>query len=152
MKTPILIAGLVCLFATGLRADQTVEEYKAQLLAADNAFCATSVKDGAYKAFLSVVTPDTKVLSQKTGKGPAAVTAEFMGTPPTALLTWAPTEADAAASGDLGYTWGRWEYRDKTHDGKPVDIKGTYVTIWKRQADGTWKVVLDGGNPDPPSQ
>ena len=151
MKLPILIAALMGLSTAGLRAEPTLADYKAQLLAADNAFCALSVKEGAYKAFLSVVTPDSKVLSQKTGKGPDAVTAEFKGTPPTALLTWTPSEADASASGDLGYTWGRWEYKDKTPDGKPVDVKGTYVTIWKRQADGAWKVVLDGGNPDRPS-
>jgi ketosteroid isomerase-like protein len=150
MKSSLFLAALMGLLASGLRADPTVADYKAQLLSADNAFCALSIKDGAYKAFLAVATPDMKVLSQRTGKGPAAIAAEFKGTPATALLTWTPTEADAAASGELGYTWGRWEYRDKTQDGKPVDIKGTYVTIWKRQADGTWKVVLDGGNPDQP--
>jgi ketosteroid isomerase-like protein len=152
MKPPLFVAALGFLLAVGVRADPSVADFKAQLLAADNAFCAMSVKDGAYKAFLGVVTPDAKVLSQRTGKGPAAVAAEFKDTPPTALLTWTPTEADASASGDLGYTWGRWEYKDKTPDGRPVDVKGTYVTIWKRQADGSWKVVLDGGNPDPPSQ
>lgn len=152
MRFPLIVAALMGLLAAGVRADPTVADYKAQLLAADNAFCARSVEDGAYKAFLSVATTDTKVLSQRTGKGPAAIAAEFKDTPPTASLTWTPKEADASASGDLGYTWGRWEYRDRTHDGKPVDVKGTYVTIWKRQADGTWKVVLDGGNPDPPSQ
>jgi ketosteroid isomerase-like protein len=64
-------------------------------------------------------------------------------------LTWSPVHADAGASGDLGYTWGRYHYEQVTKDGKTVTEDGTYVTIWKRQKDNSWKVVLDGGDPDP---
>src|SRR5271165_6788691 len=64
-------------------------------------------------------------------------------------LTWAPVGADISASGDLGYTYGTYEFRSKDKDGKPVVDHGKYTSIWKKQKDGSWKVVLDMGNSSP---
>jgi ketosteroid isomerase-like protein len=61
-------------------------------------------------------------------------------------LTWTPVGADISASGDLGYTYGTFEYRSVGKDGKPVVDHGKYTSIWKKQKDGSWKVVLDMGN------
>lgn len=61
-------------------------------------------------------------------------------------LTWAPVGADISASGDLGYTYGTYEFRAVGKDGKPVVDHGKYTSIWKKQKDGSWKVVLDMGN------
>ena len=70
--------------------------------------------------------------------------------PPTATLTWEPAFVDVSASGNLGYTWGRYELNlsPPRVGAAPLITRGTYVTIWKRQPGGAWKVVLDGGNPD----
>ena len=64
-------------------------------------------------------------------------------------LTWAPVHADLAASGDLGYTYGTYEFRSKDKDGKPAVSYGKYASIWKKQKDGNWKVVMDMGNSSP---
>jgi ketosteroid isomerase-like protein len=64
-------------------------------------------------------------------------------------LTWAPVGADISASGDLGYTYGTFEFRSKDKDGKTVVDHGKYTSIWKKQKDGSWKVVLDMGNASP---
>jgi len=61
-------------------------------------------------------------------------------------LTWTPVGAEVSASGDLGYTWGTYEFRSKGKDGKPVVDRGKYTSVWKKQKDGSWKVVLDMGN------
>lgn len=61
-------------------------------------------------------------------------------------LTWMPVGADISASGDLGYTYGTFEYRSKDKEGKPTIDHGKYTSIWKKQNDGSWKVVLDMGN------
>ena len=66
-------------------------------------------------------------------------------------LTWEPLDARIASSGDLGYTRGRWESRSLTPDGSEVTGSGTYVTIWQLDSEGTWRVVLDIGAPDEPS-
>jgi ketosteroid isomerase-like protein len=64
-------------------------------------------------------------------------------------LTWTPVGADISASADLGYTYGTFEFRSKDKDGKPVIDHGKYTSIWKKQQDGSWKVVLDMGNASP---
>lgn len=61
-------------------------------------------------------------------------------------LQWYPVKAEVAESGHTGYTTGNWKIT--TPDST---VHGCYVSIWKRQKDGTWKYVLDGGSacPDP---
>lgn len=65
-------------------------------------------------------------------------------------LTWKPLGAELAASGDLGYTYGTWLFTGTGKDGKPTTTTGKYLTTWKRQVDGSWKVLADIGAPDPP--
>jgi ketosteroid isomerase-like protein len=65
---------------------------------------------------------------------------------PAWSITWAPLYAEAAQSSDLGYTTGSFEIRDRSADGTPVVRKGSYVTIWRKQRDGGWKVALDIGS------
>jgi len=65
-------------------------------------------------------------------------------------LTWTPTDAMMGPSGDMGYTWGHYEGHSKDASGQPIVVKGRYITVWKRQADGQWKVVLDAGANEPP--
>jgi ketosteroid isomerase-like protein len=64
-------------------------------------------------------------------------------------LTWTPVGADISRSGDLGYTYGTYQFLSKEKDGKPVVDHGKYTSIWKKQVDGSWKVVLDMGNVNP---
>jgi ketosteroid isomerase-like protein len=65
-------------------------------------------------------------------------------------LTWSPQFSDV--SGDLAYTYGTWTFtsKDKDKDGNPIKQTGKYTTIWKKQSDGSWKVVLDMGNTSKP--
>jgi ketosteroid isomerase-like protein len=60
-------------------------------------------------------------------------------------LSWEPLRAEIAASQDLGYTFGRYTLRD----GDAIKAYGVYVSIWKKQQDGSWKFVLDGGGTTP---
>ena len=69
---------------------------------------------------------------------------------PKNTLRWQPDFADAAASGDLGYTSGRSQRHLVAEDGTLTERDGRYITIWRKQKDGTWKVVADIGNSGPP--
>jgi ketosteroid isomerase-like protein len=64
-------------------------------------------------------------------------------------LRWKPAGAEIASSGDLGYTYGTYTSTSPSDDGKPVVRHGKYITIWKKQADGSWKAVMDAGNASP---
>jgi ketosteroid isomerase-like protein len=68
---------------------------------------------------------------------------------PSNRLLWTPVGGDISASGDLGYTYGNFEFHSKDKDGKPSVQYGKYTSIWKLQKDGTWKVELDMGNGSP---
>jgi ketosteroid isomerase-like protein len=61
------------------------------------------------------------------------------------ILTWVPSFSRQSSSADLGYTYGTYLVRDKNSGDSTAT--GTYCTIWVKQADGTWKAVLDTGNP-----
>ncbi len=65
-------------------------------------------------------------------------------------LSWQPVTAEVAKSGELGFTWGFYEVRVREADGTSRLGHGKYTTIWEKQSDGRWKVILDTGNPGPP--
>jgi ketosteroid isomerase-like protein len=65
-------------------------------------------------------------------------------------LTWTPTDAVMGPSGDMGYTWSHYEGRSKDANGNPVITSGRFITIWRKEPDGSWKVVLDAGANEPP--
>src|SRR5215203_1109459 len=60
------------------------------------------------------------------------------------LLAWQPSYAGIAASGDLGFTTGPWEAKSDIKDEKPAGY-GHFMTVWKKQPDGSWKFVVDLG-------
>jgi ketosteroid isomerase-like protein len=63
-------------------------------------------------------------------------------------LIWEPEFAEVAASGDLGYTTGPWEYRPAPERNQPTSY-GHFNSIWKREASGGWRVVVDIGGEHP---
>jgi ketosteroid isomerase-like protein len=66
------------------------------------------------------------------------------------LLSWYPSVADVSLAGDMGYSTGPWEFKSDNHDAESV-AWGTFLTIWKKQADGSWRFAIDLGisNPKP---
>ena len=66
------------------------------------------------------------------------------------LLAWQPSFAGMSASGDMGWTTGPWEFKGDIKDEKPSGY-GHFVTVWKKQPDGSWKFVVDLGISHPES-
>ena len=65
-------------------------------------------------------------------------------------ITWEATWVEVSAAGDLAYSMGTYEYSLKDAEGNPVSDKGKSVDIWKKQADGSWKVAVVIWNSDGP--
>jgi len=122
-----------------------------RLLRADKAFCALAQKRGAAEAFRTFAAEDAVCfpIGEAPVRGRAAIL-EWMSSGPKGEMKWTPMTAEVARSGDLGYTWGTYEFRGQGDDGQPLVRHGKYVTVWKKQADGSWRFVLDIGNPGPP--
>jgi ketosteroid isomerase-like protein len=64
--------------------------------------------------------------------------------------SWQSNKVEVAASGDLAYDTGSYTMTMKDAQGKPVTDRGKYIEVWKKQADGKWKVVADIWNSDLP--
>jgi len=63
-------------------------------------------------------------------------------------LTFATTGVGVARAGDMAYEYGTYDFATEDKMGKIIDEKGKYVVVWKKQADGTWKVAADIDNRD----
>jgi uncharacterized protein (TIGR02246 family) len=92
-------------------------------------------------------------------RGKAAVGAIFyeIAKDPLFSLRFQTAKVDVARSGDLAYTWGSYQVTETdpaTH--QPMSDHGSYVTTYRKQADGVWKAELDivvsnAPAPPPPS-
>ena len=60
-----------------------------------------------------------------------------------ASVTWSPDFIDVSEKGDMAYTYGKYLWQSKDSTGKPVEFKGIFHTVWKRQKDGSWRYVWD---------
>lgn len=78
------------------------------------------------------------------GKQAVSAAMRGMSKDPAFSLHFQTTKADVAKSGDVGYTWGVYQLTvtdSTTH--KPLNDHGSYATVYKKQADGSWKAVVD---------
>ena len=128
-----------------------VEDERSVLLNADREFAQSSVTRGTLKAFLSYLTKDARLMRPDNFPiiGLEKIRAALSPTAHPGILSWQPTFADVSRSGDLGYTYGTYE-RKENATSNTASESGNYVRIWRREADGTWKVALDLLNPVPP--
>ena len=62
-------------------------------------------------------------------------------------ITWKTEKVEVSQSGDLAYSTGTDRISLNTPDGKSVTEENRGVAIWKKQVDGSWRVVLDMGSP-----
>jgi len=130
-----------------------IEKYKQSLIKTDNDFYIYSAKNGTGRAFIDFADDSVILLRQQqfpiVGKNKLVkhyLNNETEITP----LKWAPIKAEVSRDGSLGFTFGKWEYTNIDKNGKKSSSYGNYVTIWKKQKDGTWKYILDGGGTTPP--
>jgi len=127
-----------------------VESKKTEIINTDKAFSAMSAEKGMREAFVAFAAGE--VIKPQEGSQPIvgkeSLMRSFEGAPrQDFVLTWVPLKADV--SGDLGYTFGNWARKSKTTTGSDTTVYGNYISIWKRQTDGTWKYVFDSGNGTP---
>lgn len=159
MRTIILIAGLLIVASCAQQRENLavdLEKTKAELMAVDSAFSALSAREGSVAAFHAYIAEDGRALPQqgypRSRDDFARMLQEEGDDPGSTQLTWEPLMADAAASGELGYTHGRYTFARTDESGETSYTYGYYVTIWKRQADQQWRFVLDAGNEAPQAQ
>jgi uncharacterized protein (TIGR02246 family) len=70
---------------------------------------------------------------------------------PAFSLSFETVEVHVSRAGDLAYSYGTNRVSLVGPNGKRVTDRGKYLTVYRKQADGTWKVVADIGNSDLPA-
>jgi ketosteroid isomerase-like protein len=120
---------------------------RATLVEAERAFSRLSQREGVRAAFLANLAEDAVLF--RPGPVPGREFVAARPSPPVEL-TWWPVYVEVAASGDLGYTTGPYVLRETGAGERGETQTGYYVTVWRRQADGAWKVVADLGATTPP--
>lgn len=130
------------IFANGCVRKSAVPSDLAAMVAAEYAFSNLSVQKGIREAFLIYLSDDAilfrpqpvtgKQLHQQRPASPAG-------------LVWWPIFADISRAGDMGCSTGPWEFKRDSTEVEPVAF-GHFVSVWKKQADGLWRVALDGGS------
>jgi len=141
----------ILIFVSGCNYKDCCKAGKKQtdsLIKTDIAFSYMSVKEGNQKAFLFYCS-DSAILFREGSYpiiGRDSLLASFMKRKSSGrTLSWKPTKAEIALSNDLGYTIGEWLLTMPDSSGKIREFRGNYFTIWKKQKDGKWKFVVDGG-------
>ncbi len=138
-----MMAAGVCLAAGSNPGTGQTGREKAltSLIEAERAFSRTSEAKGIREAFLTYLAPDAVVFRPGPVEGRPIY--EKMDPANPAVLTWEPEVAEVAASGELGYTSGPYQVRPGRGT-EPTGF-GHYISVWKKQTDGTWRVLLDIG-------
>jgi ketosteroid isomerase-like protein len=146
--TPVLLCVLL-LASLSLGADRDVKV----LMDSERAF-ATATAERGVDGWMEYMAPNAVELMAEPLVGLDQIRAGVakLFRLPGFKITWEPTKAEFLGEGDVGYAVGRYEVRFDDPDGKPVVKRGTYLTTWQKQKDGTWKVVSDIDSPDPPAQ
>lgn len=143
MRTPTLFATAIVLLV-GCTPRIDVEQERTALMATDREW-AQSANDP--DKFASYYAPDASFYASgmplvKGQAGIREVIGQLMSLPGFAL-TVSATDTQVGAAGDIGYITGTYEL--KLESGVE---KGKYVTVWKKQPDGAWRVVDDIFNAD----
>jgi ketosteroid isomerase-like protein len=129
------------------RKEESIEKWKNEIVATEKAFVEMAAKEGIPAAFKSFAANDVVVLrNKKLIIGKEAMTQFYQKSYPSKgkeTLNWEPDFADVSASGDLGYTYGKFAYTTTDSLGQTQVYNGIFHTVWKRQEDGKWKFVWD---------
>ena len=114
------------------------------LVDAERAFARLSVERGLREAFLANFADDGIVFEPAPVRLRETWGARAAPADPKAVeLDWHPVVSGIARSGTLGFTSGPYRLADAS--GRRPPSHGVYFSVWRRGADGAWKVAIDAG-------
>lgn len=134
-------ASLLALALAACAHAPVTPEAPASLAAAETEFGRHSVREDMRVAFLANFADDGVFV-----RGGWRVSNDFLRDRPAPpiVLDWHPQYVEAASSGDMGLSTGPWTITSKK-DPSAAATHGQYVSVWKREGQGRWKVAVDLG-------
>jgi ketosteroid isomerase-like protein len=141
----MLFVLIINLFFTISCTNSLKNDTSGVLLKTDLDFSKMSENSGMHKAFLTYFADSGVMLRDEgyplVGKD-SLISLYSRRSDTTFILSWKPVYEKIAVSGELGYTYGVYK---RTIKSTGAISRGTYVTIWEKQKDGSWKFVMDTG-------
>jgi ketosteroid isomerase-like protein len=138
---PLIVFSLAC------NSDQDrIEKWKAEIVQTEKDFAYMAGVEGIPAAFSAYAAEDVVLLrngSLVKGREGLINFYNRKGSNDSVSLTWTPDFVDVSSSGDLGYTYGNFQYSVTDSLGNTRSHKGIFHTVWKRQNNGEWKFVWD---------
>ena len=108
------------------------------VVSAERAFAADGLALGIDESFSRWAAEDAVVIHGEPRRAHDIYSGGKPRDPSEPALTWWPVWAGLSVAGDLGFTTGPFEQNGAR--------AGHYFTVWKRQNDGSWRWVFDGGS------
>lgn len=134
----VLLAGCAGNDSKSLR-----ERYRSEIIQTEADFARMAAEKGVAQAFFEFA--DTLAVISRGGvliHGKEEIKAYYeKHLKPGTTLEWKPDFAEA--SGEIGYTYGKYIHSVPDSTGQMTESHGIFHTVWKRQADGTWRYVWD---------
>jgi hypothetical protein len=117
------------------------------IAAAEQSFAQMAKDSGTKKAFLHFLDSNGIVFS----RGQSQEALPFWNNMPNdmGVLFWKPVYTGMAASGEIGFSTGPFEHRNAP--GSAINASGSYSSIWVKNKQGAWKLLIDLGMPYTPS-
>jgi ketosteroid isomerase-like protein len=136
---------LLLLSCTRKKEIKDTTEQRAEMIAAEISFSEMSKTKGTKAALMQFIDSNGVLLRPNSFPLVGADAIDFISQSNDTAYTmiWQPKGGNIAASGELGYTFGVYSVIPKNNDSA---MHGTYVNVWKKQPDGSWKLLLDSGN------
>jgi len=146
---PFILVGLAFVIAPmAVQQPPSVSGDLETLVNAERAFAKTATEKGIRDSFLEYFADDAIAFSP----APISATERLRSRPARPFseleLRWEPRTGDVAASGELGWLTGPSTFVDHTSP-KPEPQHGNYLSVWRRQPGGPWRVFIDVGSSPP---
>ena len=145
MKYLVITLLIIVVILPAFSQDKTIPPAQAELVNTERAFAKLAVERGFRESFIMYFAedgigfaPQPYKVKETLSRQPAAANR------PTITFNWAPVYGDIAQAGDLGWNSGPVLFEDTGPEKKPVR-HGMFFSVWKKQSDGSWRVVLDLG-------
>jgi len=137
---------LIMSFLCGCSQKINKEEIKKEIQTAEKAFEKLCAEKGIEEGFYFYAESEAVIKRQNDTliKGKENIK-KYYQTPyfKSASVTWNPDFIEVSEAGDMAYTYGKYIWKSPNAEGKIIEARGVFHTVWRRQKDGSWRYVWD---------
>ena len=143
---PILAFAGILISSCANKSSKDAESVKTEIIQAEKDFEKMASEKGIAEAFAYYADTNAVIKRQNDTliKGRENIRNYYSGDfYKTAKVNWSPDFVDVSDDHSMAYTYGKYLWQSTDSTGQPIEFKGVFHTVWKKQQDGSWKYVWD---------